>query len=292
MKPFLLEPIHDYTIWGTNHISKARGIDEDYGTWWEVSAHPYCSNKIIGTNKTLMKMIQENPDEVLGKGFTLHETLRLAYLDTKDALSIQVHPEDDYALEHSNDYGKYESWYILDAKPGATLVAGTTINDADEIKNALMNNDVEKYLKNVRYDEFILGDIEEIDIPKIDTTVSSSVFQWLKNFSKSIEKIAHSTNELGFSMYIDGNLEEIKEHFGISLKYLTLDNVIEILTSLFSKVKWKEETIELEFSSSIEALRHLKNTGVTGFEKSSISKVRNYESKSLTYRVGYFYCKK
>lgn len=32
MKPFLLEPIHDYTIWGTNHISKARGIDEDYGT--------------------------------------------------------------------------------------------------------------------------------------------------------------------------------------------------------------------------------------------------------------------
>ena len=149
MKPFLLEPIHDYTIWGTNHISKARGIDEDYGTWWEVSAHPYCSNKIIGTNKTLMEMIQENPDEVLGKGFTLHETLRLAYLDTKDALSIQVHPEDDYALEHSNDYGKYESWYILDAKPGATLVAGTTINDADEIKNALMNNNVEKYLNKV-----------------------------------------------------------------------------------------------------------------------------------------------
>ena len=60
MKPFLLEPIHDYTIWGTNHISKARGIDEDYGTWWEVSAHPYCSNKIVGTDKTLMEMIQEN----------------------------------------------------------------------------------------------------------------------------------------------------------------------------------------------------------------------------------------
>ena len=60
----------------------------------------------------------------------------LAYLDTKDALSIQVHPEDDYALEHSNDYGKYESWYILDAKPGATLVAGTTINDAEQQKAA------------------------------------------------------------------------------------------------------------------------------------------------------------
>lgn len=151
--------------------------------------------------------------------------------------------------------------------------------------------DVEKYLKGVEYDKFIVGDIEEIEIKKMDTIVSSSVFQWLKNFSKSIEKLSRSTNELGFSIYIDGNLEEIKEHFGISLKYLTLDNIIEILTSLFSKVKWREETIELEFSSSIEALRHLKNTGVTGFEKSSISKVRSYENKNLTYRIGYFYCK-
>lgn len=149
MKPFLLEHIHDYTIWGANHISKARGTNENYGTWWEVSAHPYCSNTIVGSNKTLMDVIQENPDEILGKGYTLHETLRLAYLDTKDALSIQVHPEDDYALEHSKDYGKYESWYILDAKEGATLVAGTTIHDADEIKNALLNNDVEKYLNKV-----------------------------------------------------------------------------------------------------------------------------------------------
>ena len=160
-------------------------------------------------------------------------------------------------------------------------------------RRLLLNDiyDVEKYLKTISYDKFLVGDVEEIDLPKIETTISSSVFQWLKNFPKSIEKISKSTNELGFSMYIDGNLEEIREHFGISLKYLTLDNIVEILTSLFSKVKWKEEKIELSFSSSIEALRHLKNTGVTGFEKSSISKVRSYESKTLTYRVGYFYCK-
>lgn len=149
MKPFLLEPIHDATIWGTNNISKARGIHEDYGTWWEVSAHSYCSNIIKGTNKTLLEAIQENPDEILGKGYTLHETLRLAYLDTKDALSIQVHPEDAYALEHSNDYGKYESWYILDAKPKATLVAGTTISDAKTIKEALLDNTIEQYLNKV-----------------------------------------------------------------------------------------------------------------------------------------------
>lgn len=148
MKPFLLNPIKDYTIWGSNHISKVRGIRENYGTWWEVSAHPYGSNTIknIPGNPTLLEVIQKDPDSILGKGYTLHETLRLAYLDTQDALSIQVHPDDDYALEHSNDYGKYESWYILDAKEGATLVAGTNCSDKEKIKKSIKDGTLDKYL--------------------------------------------------------------------------------------------------------------------------------------------------
>ncbi len=148
MKPFLLNPIKDYTIWGTNHISKARGINKNYGTWWEVSAHPYGSNTIknIEGNPTLLEIIKKNPDEILGKGYGLHETLRLAYLDTKDALSIQVHPQDEYALQHSNDYGKYESWYVLDAKKGATLVAGTNCTDKNTIKESIKSGTLEKYL--------------------------------------------------------------------------------------------------------------------------------------------------
>lgn len=150
--------------------------------------------------------------------------------------------------------------------------------------------DVQEYLKDISYDEFLLGDIESLELPKSDVVVSSSVFQWVKDFPKVIEKISKSTDEVGFSIYLDGNLEEIKEHFGVSLKYLTLDNLVEILTSLFSKVKWKQETIELNFSTPLEALRHLKNTGVTGFDRSTVEKIRSYKKTSLTYSVGYFYC--
>ena len=46
MKPLLLKPIPDYTIWGSDHLSKHRNYDRKYGTGWEVSAHPYCTNKI------------------------------------------------------------------------------------------------------------------------------------------------------------------------------------------------------------------------------------------------------
>ncbi len=70
--------------------------------------------------------------------------LRLAWLDTKDRLSIQVHPQDDNAPE--GDFGKSESWYVLDAKPGATLVAGTKTTDADVIRKALEDGTLDEYL--------------------------------------------------------------------------------------------------------------------------------------------------
>ncbi|MDD7280873.1 MAG: class I mannose-6-phosphate isomerase, partial [Erysipelotrichaceae bacterium] len=150
MKPLLLEPIPDYTIWGDNHISKARGYDKNYGTWWEVSAHPYCTNKIRNLeNTTLQQVIDNDPDNILGHGYTLHEMLRVAYLDAKDALSIQCHPYDEYALKTSNDYGKHESWYIVDALPGATLVAGTKTNDKEVIRNAVENGTLEQYLNYI-----------------------------------------------------------------------------------------------------------------------------------------------
>lgn len=159
-------------------------------------------------------------------------------------------------------------------------------------KSLILNDmyDIQNYLKGINYDKFLLGNIEELSIPKSDLVVSSSVFQWLNNFTKVMEEISKSTTELGFSIYLEGNLEEIRDHFGVSLKYLTLDNVVEILTSLYSKVKWKKESIEINFPTPLEALRHLKNTGVTGFERSSVGKIRSYNKTTLTYSVGYFYC--
>ena len=145
MKPLILGSLHDYTIWGADNISKARGEDKAYGTRWEVSAHPYCQSPVLNMpGKNLLEVIEENPEEVLGPGLGLHEMLRLAWLDTKDRLSIQVHPQDDNAPE--GDFGKSESWYVLDAKPGATLVAGTKTTDADVIRRALEDGTLDEYL--------------------------------------------------------------------------------------------------------------------------------------------------
>lgn len=58
--------------------------------------------------KTLDELIQADPQSILGEK-QLHQMLRLAYLDAREDLSIQVHPYDEYARAHENDEGKTES---------------------------------------------------------------------------------------------------------------------------------------------------------------------------------------
>jgi len=48
----------------------------------------------------------------------------IKFIDAKDVLSIQVHPDDEYALKHENQYGKNEMWYILSAEPGSFIYYG------------------------------------------------------------------------------------------------------------------------------------------------------------------------
>lgn len=152
--------------------------------------------------------------------------------------------------------------------------------------------DVREFIKDIDYNIFIQENIEELDIPKSDLVVSSSVFQWIKDKDSLIRNIAENTDNLCFSGYVSGNLIEIKNHFDISLDYLNIEEFKEILKKYFSSVKSYSETIKLDFEDPMSVLKHLKYTGVTGFQKTSISKIKTFKDNILTYEVAYFICKK
>ena len=152
--------------------------------------------------------------------------------------------------------------------------------------------DVREFIKDIDYNIFIQENIEELDIHKSDLVVSSSVFQWIKDKDSLIRNIAENTDNLCFSSYVSGNLIEIKNHFDISLDYLNIEEFKEILKKYFSSVKSYSETIKLDFEDPMSVLKHLKYTGVTGFQKTSISKIKTFKDNILTYEVAYFICKK
>src|ERR1051326_900757 len=60
----------------------------------------------------------------LGEVWFTVEDLLIKFIFTSENLSVQVHPDDDYALRHENSRGKTEMWYILRAEPGARIAVG------------------------------------------------------------------------------------------------------------------------------------------------------------------------
>lgn len=123
--------VKDY-LWGGDRLIQEWNIKTKYETAaeaWVLSCHPDGPCVIEGgeyDGRTLAEVIQELGREVLGTDATAYNDfpILIKLIDAKKDLSIQVHPSDDYALEHEHQYGKTEAWYILDAKPGASLYYG------------------------------------------------------------------------------------------------------------------------------------------------------------------------
>lgn len=188
MYPMKLKPVYDKTIWANDRLTTMRGMEEKgLGTCWEISAHPHAKNVILNgeyAGKTLDELIQADPQSILGEK-QLHQMLRLAYLDAREDLSIQVHPYDEYARAHENDEGKTESWYILEADKGATLVAGTTASDAAVIKAAVENDQVEDYVRKV--------EVEAAEIYIFDDTFSALDFKTDARLRKALNELCQET---------------------------------------------------------------------------------------------------
>lgn len=144
------------------------------------------------------------------------------------------------------------------------------------------------YFKEINYRNFICDDMNKAINQKYDIVISSSSFQWIDDLERLILNISKKSEKLAFSIYVDGNLKEISEHFGVGLKYKKIEEILNILKKYFKNIDYYSEEKILNFSSPIEALRHLKKTGVTIKSKTSICDIKSYKKTLLTYNMAYF----
>lgn len=71
-------------------------------------------------------------------------------IDAKQDLSVQVHPDDEYALAHENQLGKTEMWYVLDARPGTSLIYGFNRDTtSEEVMAAIRAGKVDALLNHI-----------------------------------------------------------------------------------------------------------------------------------------------
>lgn len=132
--PLLFEPIFKERIWGGTKLKEVLNKSYDgsqIGESWELSTvendiSVVANGEFKGLN--LNQLIEKYPTEVLGaasiKNFGLNFPLLFKFIDAKEDLSIQVHPNDALAKERHNSFGKTEMWYIMQADENARLVVG------------------------------------------------------------------------------------------------------------------------------------------------------------------------
>ena len=105
---------------------------------------------------------------------------------------------------------------------------------------------------------------------KMDLIISNAVFQWFTNLEKvtsNYKDILNPEGILAFSTFAPGNFKEIKDLTGLSLDYKSLTEIKQILNKNFKILHCEEFTQILEFSTPLELLAHIKNTGVNSLDK-------------------------
>lgn len=155
MYPLKFENLYCSKIWGGRDFEKFRSNlpEGDIGESWDVACHQN-GVSIISNGKfkgiALDKLIKEYGSELLGRSVQNNEfPLLVKLINSKEKLSVQVHPNDDYAKRMENSLGKTEAWYVVDAKPNASLIIGTKDCDKEAFENAVREGKVENYLNKV-----------------------------------------------------------------------------------------------------------------------------------------------
>jgi len=134
--PLLFEPVLKHYLWGGRNLEKlGRDLPENtiVAESWEIAAH----NGGMSIIKNGKFKGQTLDDLLISLGVDLVGTnnqwaldrgkfpLLVKLIDANQPLSVQVHPDDEYAMAHEgNELGKFEMWVILDAEPGAEIIYG------------------------------------------------------------------------------------------------------------------------------------------------------------------------
>ncbi len=158
MYPLKFENIYYEKIWGGGQdLTKFRANVPigKIGESWDVACHPNGMSIIkngIYKGIRLDELIKmKGGEDLLGTKISKEQfpPLLIKILNTRDKLSVQVHPDDEYALIHEKEMGKREVWYVMEAQEGAFIILGTNGCTKEEFKKAIEDKNVEEYMNKI-----------------------------------------------------------------------------------------------------------------------------------------------
>ncbi|WYP24984.1 mannose-6-phosphate isomerase, class I [Alkalihalobacillus sp. FSL W8-0930] len=157
-EPLFLKPVLQERIWGGTKLQTEFGYtipSEHTGEAWVISAHPHGVSVVEnGTyaGKSL-KDLWENEGEIFNKPVSSTEEypLLIKLLDAAEDLSVQVHPNDEFARNVEGvPYGKTECWYVVSAEEDSELILGHHAQSEEELTQLMESKEWDKLLRRVK----------------------------------------------------------------------------------------------------------------------------------------------
>lgn len=157
-KMYKFVPILKSMLWGGEKLIPYKGLESEkksVGESWEISGVKGNESVVAegaDAGKSLPELIARDKAELLGKSnyerFGKEFPLLIKFIDAKQDLSIQVHPNDKLAWERHQSKGKTEMWYVVDADPGSRLRSGFAKQiTPDEYEQSIADNTITDVLK-------------------------------------------------------------------------------------------------------------------------------------------------
>ena len=164
--PFLLKPAGKDYLWGGQRLRADFGKESvlnPLAETWECSTHPDGPSLVESgafAGMPLKEVLKEHP-EYLGThplcNYTKEQLaagelpVLIKFIDAKKDLSVQVHPDDEYARTHENgSRGKTEMWYVLDAAKESSLVYGCSQDmEREQLKKSIEDGTIGEYLQKI-----------------------------------------------------------------------------------------------------------------------------------------------
>lgn len=151
----ILNPVFQERIWGGTKLKTYFNyeIPSDHtGECWAISAHRNgdCTVANGPLQGQTLSQVYENHRELFERSESPVFPLLTKILDASENLSVQVHPDDGYAMQNEEDLGKTECWYVIDCEEGAEIVYGHHATSKKELVKMIDDGDWDNLLNKVK----------------------------------------------------------------------------------------------------------------------------------------------
>lgn len=205
-----LEPHFEFKPWAGEDLKNIYDCPESCGEAWIVSGYKNKSSIIKNgkfKNKTLRWLWNSHPS-LFGNYNEKEFPLLLKLISSKENLSVQVHPNDDYALKKHNALGKYECWYVLPETKAPSITLGVNVKNSVEMKSVLDEGLIEQFLinKQIEKDDLIIvepGRVHAIHGNSffLETQESSNITYRLYDYNRIPKRPLHIDDALNVIDY-------------------------------------------------------------------------------------------